>query len=169
MIHRLSRGQFPARFSRDHMGQLSPLTTTGLGTRLLKTHNLEIRETVCVICYEQNLYCKNRILFKYLYCLTFHSETSVRIFLVLNIFSKFIKLYLTHFQKKKYIFNTKNITCFVTYTCQGASMAEWLETLTYNHLPLTATKSRQGLRIFHVRKLLTERRWFYSGARSCLK
>ena len=54
----------------------------------------------------------------------------------------------------------------------GASVAEWLESLTSNHLPLTAVGSIPGLtgsKIFHVRKpssWLTVGRWFYPGARS---
>ena len=51
-------------------------------------------------------------------------------------------------------------------------MAEWLESLTSNHLPLTAVGSipgQTGNKIFHVRKpssWLTVGRWFYPGARS---
>ena len=50
----------------------------------------------------------------------------------------------------------------------GASVAEWLESRTHDHLPLTAVGSNpvMGVRIFQVRKppsWLAEGRWFYPG------
>lgn len=54
---------------------------------------------------------------------------------------------------------------------EGASVAEWLQSLTSNHLPLINVGSKPHLRrrILHVRKpssWLTEGQWFYLGARS---
>jgi hypothetical protein len=54
-----------------------------------------------------------------------------------------------------------------------ASVAEWLKSLTWDHRSLTVVGSiLTRVEIFHVRKpsgWLTEGRWFYPGARSCLK
>jgi hypothetical protein len=55
----------------------------------------------------------------------------------------------------------------------GASVAEWLRSLTSDHKSLTAVGLiLTRVEIFHVRKpssWLTEGRWFYPDARSSLK
>jgi hypothetical protein len=53
------------------------------------------------------------------------------------------------------------------------SVAEWLRCLTSNHLTITAVGSNpdKDIAFFHVKKLfckLTERLWFYPGARSAV-
>jgi hypothetical protein len=63
---------------------------------------------------------------------------------------------------------TQNITYSFTETSWGASVAEWLRSLTWDHWSLTAVGSiLTRVEIIHVRKpssWLTEGRWFYPGA-----